>query len=126
MNNHFFSSSILKNRAYDNVCLKLNYNENFKTAFIDIQNVKTIRDRGHSRAIRRKTGFKNIITGDIFYDKLCWTNTFTREKTGMAIVRNNQIIWYCMPGENPNSNTREVIFEKTKLDYDILQFLRLK
>jgi hypothetical protein len=108
-------------KLYAKETLELNYNSDFRSACFDIQNVKTIQNKGHARAIRKKTGFKEIVTGDIFYNKLWWhkNGEYSQkyptqiEKIGMAIVRNKKVIWYSMPGPNPKSAERKVLTEKS-------------
>lgn len=94
--------------------LKLDYNERYIHAFFEYKNIHLVLSRAHARGIRKKTGFKDIVTGDIFYDKLYWTfdhENYTN-KTGMAIVRNEKIIWYAMPGIPDGLGTRRVMTEK--------------
>jgi hypothetical protein len=117
MNNKYLSYHF----GLDRPCLFLNHSETHRTAFFEEENVHTILNRSHARAIRKKTGFKDIIAGDIFYNKLFWSKitygyktSYDLEKTGMAIVRGEKIIWYSMPGKNYYSETRQVIIEKIK------------
>ena len=112
MSNKYLSYHFGLQRPY----LFLNHSEIHSTAFFEEENVHTILNRSHARAIRKKTGFKDIIAGDIFYNKLYWSTkiSYDLEKTGMAIVRNEKIIWYSMPGKNYYSETRQVIIEKIK------------
>lgn len=122
-----FNSELLRIK-YDS--LSIVYQEEKYTACYDIENVKKIKDRGHARAIRRKTGFNEVIPGDIFYNKL-WILSFGKnvlEQTGMAIVRNGNVIFYNFSVKNPNESTRKIIFEKHKrkqtIIYDFINFFK--
>lgn len=108
-------------KIYNGQSLSINHSENYKLAYFEPENIKIIKDRGQARAIRKKTKFKNVVAGDVFYEKLCWSNfemisplgkSGPLDKSGLAIVRNGKIIWYLMPGIPEGISKRFVIIEK--------------
>lgn len=113
MNNRIYPTDAYK--IYNGQSLSINYSENYKLAYFEPENIKIIKDRGQARAIRKRTKFKNVVAGDIFYEKLCWSNLTIispLDKSGLAIVRNGKIIWYLMPGIPEGISKRFVIIEK--------------
>lgn len=104
--------------------LFIGHNETYTHARCHPHYVKVIEHRGQARTVRKKTRFQNVITGDIFYSKLYWINIdksfglykASLPRTGMAIVRDNKIIWYSMPGIPDGLSKRKVIVEKYLYD----------
>jgi|ERR1035437_1804440 hypothetical protein len=93
----------------------VNHSERYKFIQFELKHTAIIRDRGHARAIRRKTKFKDINVGDIFYKNLYWkylgmSQTFL--PAGFAIERKGKIIYYNMPGIPDGFACRKVLFEK--------------
>lgn len=115
-NRRIYPPFLVYNHLKNNI-LNINHDETYKSAYFNDEDLIEIKDKGHSRAIRRKTGFKEVITGDIFIKKLYWNGqvyVLGSKKTGMAIIRNNWLIWYSIPGLNKNTIVRKVLLEKTK------------
>ena len=84
--------------------------------------VATIVDRSHARRMRKKTGCNLIITGDEVYMNLYWLK-YSQEHglrtfdsflpiTGMAVIRNKEVIWYEIPGIPDGLAERKVLIEK--------------
>lgn len=117
MNLKEYSHPIILDERHNQI--KLYYNEQLRYIYFRIENTKTIVDKGHARAIRRKTKFKDIIPGDILYTQLYWKeseNSFglvePSQRTGIAISRKGKILWYSMPGVPEGCSTREILTEK--------------
>lgn len=116
-NNRIYPQFRIFNNLKNNI-LNINHDDTYKSAYYNDEDLIVIKDKGHSRAIRRKTGFKQVITGDIFIKKLYWNGqiyVFGSKNTGMAIIRNNWLIWYSIPGLNKNTIMRKVLLEKHRI-----------
>lgn len=94
----------------------INHSERYKFIQFELRHTTTIKDRGHARAIRRKTKFKDINVGDVFYKNLFWKDISGFSKliipAGFAIERKGEIIYYNMPGVPNGYAHRTVLFEK--------------
>lgn len=102
-----------------NRVLNIHYNDDYVYARYDARFLKTIENKGQARHARKKTGCDFIITGDVFCNKLHWVKCChyygfkqNSKSTGMAIIRDEKIIWYSLPGIPEGSSTRTVMVEK--------------
>lgn len=105
-----------------NNTLSIHHDEKHTHAKINPDFVKTIVNKSQAKSVRRKIGWNFVITGDVFYFKLSWAKypheygftNFEEPATnkGMAIVRNNEVIWYSIPGTPDGLAERKVLTEK--------------
>ncbi len=106
------------------IYLNINHDDFYNNAVFELSNVIQIKDRMHARAFRKTLNFKNIITGDLIFTKLYWSSIpiTTEYRRGIAIVRDEKVIFYSLPGTNPNSRRRIVLTEKKgKFEYAAFQ-----
>ena len=116
-----------------NNTLSIHHDESHSHAKFHPDFRKPIINKAQARSIRKKTGCNFVITGDIFYYKLYWVNfcheyglvnhVNIKEQNGMAIVRDNEVIWYSIPGQPEGLAERKVLIEKTRTKF-ILEGVR--
>lgn len=120
--------------------LKIDYDENLVYAEYKNNDRRVVFNRQYARYVRHITGFKDVITGDIFYKNLTWkkeenlfnaaflrgrhgnylpywfnNNSSYKTKKGVAIERNKKIIYFDMPDTDEHKSERKVLFEKIKI-----------
>jgi len=101
-----------------NYTFKVYSEEEIKQVRFNVMKIIIVKNKGHARAIRKRTKCNEVITGDIFYSESWWLEAeefkfLPPTKTGMAIQRNNEIIWYSIPGIPKGTAKRTILFEKS-------------
>lgn len=119
MNSRIYPTSIFDKISSNSFRIEIPIDDRVESVVFSPHSSKIIKSRSQARSIRKKTGYNNVITNDVFFFNLSWAFSsdyfgFLNRRTGMAIMRDDKVIWYSMPGHLKDLLERNILIEKYK------------